>query len=334
MGIETLLTAGASLGGALLSSGAASDGVDAQVAASDRASARQDRQYDQTRQDYAPYRAAGSSALAKLSDLLGLTTPGASGSGRTEQQIRASLTPQFTTGGSAGTPGTPAGYSPQGSFVNGFTGVGQGDGPAWMPATPGTAGTPGVVDTAGLDAAAQRELAGQQPGPNTGSLLKPFTGADLANEPGYQFGLSEGLKGQENSLAARGMALSGAALKGANRFATDYASTKYGDAYNRDAADKSRTFGMLSGVAGTGQTATNQVSAAGQNTANQVSGNLIGAGDARASGYLANGNIWGNAINQGVSAWKNSPGMSDPYARNNAWTGKQYGYASDNLYGG
>jgi len=62
---------------------------------------------------------------------------------------------------------------------------------------------------------------------------QPFTAEDMMQDPGYQFRLDEGLKGIENSAAARGMQLSGRTLKGIGRYAQDYASGEFQNAYNR-----------------------------------------------------------------------------------------------------
>ena len=53
------------IGGALISSSAAGDAADQQAAGTDKALAENARQYDQTRADYAPYRAAGVTALGQ-----------------------------------------------------------------------------------------------------------------------------------------------------------------------------------------------------------------------------------------------------------------------------
>lgn len=140
------------------------------------------------------------------------------------------------------------------------------------------------------------------------SAAPDFNANSMLTEPGYQFGLSEGMKGLTNSAAARGGLLSGAALKASTRYAQDYAGTKYGEAFGRDAINKNR----LASLAGVGQTAAttngatsmqlgNQLAAGGQSIAQ----NQLGVGNARASGYLAQGNALTGALNQGVSAWNN-----------------------------
>lgn len=142
------------------------------------------------------------------------------------------------------------------------------------------------------------------------SSAPDFTSASVATDPGYQFGLSEGMKGVTNSAAARGGLLSGAALKAASQYNTNYATTKFDDAFNRDATNKNR----LATLAGVGQTAAGQTANAGIQTGSMVGAginsagqsvaqNQLGVGNARASGYLAQGNALTGALNQGVSAW-------------------------------
>ena len=147
-----------------------------------------------------------------------------------------------------------------------------------------------------------------------GSLMQPFTGAKLEQEPGYQFGLQQGQRGLDNGAAARGGYYSGAQLKAASRYNSDYASTKYGDAYNRYNNDQTNTFNRLSGIAGSGQQATSQIGQQGAsmaglngqimtNNAMNNGNNMMGAANARASSYLSQGNALQNALNQGTSAW-------------------------------
>lgn len=129
------------------------------------------------------------------------------------------------------------------------------------------------------------------------AAMPDFTGADLQNEPGYQFALNEGMKGVTNSAAARGGLLSGAALKAASQYNNDYASTKYNDAFNRDGTNKNR----LASIAGVGQTASNVNTSSGLSTAANVGQNQLAAGNARASGYVANGNALTDGLSQGLN---------------------------------
>lgn len=141
-----------------------------------------------------------------------------------------------------------------------------------------------------------------------------YTGANLTSDPGYQFGLSEGMKGLTSSAAARGALLSGAALKASTRYAQDYAGTKFNEGFGRALQTDNTNKNRLASLAGVGQIAAGQngtnamqlgqtVGSGLMSTAGQIGNNLMGAGNARASGYLAQGNALTGALNQGLSAW-------------------------------
>ena len=131
----------------------------------------------------------------------------------------------------------------------------------------------------------------------SGSLTSRFTGADVANDPGYQFGLNEGMRSIDNSASARG-GIGGAALMRGSRFANDYATTKFGQAFDRNRMEQADIFNRLSGLAGTGQQTNAANSAAGANYANQAGAAMIGAGNAAAANSINQGNIYGNTVNQ------------------------------------
>lgn len=140
-----------------------------------------------------------------------------------------------------------------------------------------------------------------------------LTPGQVMADPGYQFGLSQGNRNIQGSAAARGGLYSGATLKALTKFGGDYATGRYNDTYNRMETSRTNQFNRFATAAGIGQTANNQVAGAGQNFANNVSGNLIGAGNAQAASSLAQGNAWGNALNQGVSSY-NQYQNANPYA--------------------
>lgn len=143
---------------------------------------------------------------------------------------------------------------------------------------------------------------------------------DVMQEPGYQFGIQQGIGTMENSAAAKGGLYSGNAMKELVQFGNDYGSTKFNDAFNRQQSAAGNRWGRLASLAGIGQTATNQTQAAGANFANQAG--QIGMSNANAQGAagMQRGNIWGNALAQlgsqaGRGGWfGNSPsGMyADP----------------------
>lgn len=109
----------------------------------------------------------------------------------------------------------------------------------------------------------------------------------MYQDPSYKFRLNEGLKALDRQAAARGGLISGGALKAAQRYGQDVASQEYGNIWNR-----------LAGVAGVGQTATNQLAGqAGQYGAN-VGGLMTDAARARASGYVGGASTMAGGLNQ------------------------------------
>lgn len=124
---------------------------------------------------------------------------------------------------------------------------------------------------------------------------------EVMAEPGYQFGLQQGLDNVQNTAAARGGLYSGNTLRALTRYGNDYATTRYNDAWNRNQASGSTRWNRLAALAGIGQTATNQVQSAGQNYAGSVGGNLMSNANAQGAAGMAQGNIWGNALNQVAS---------------------------------
>lgn len=269
-------------GSALLSGMAAGDAADAQSRSTASGIAEQRRQFDLNRSDLAPYRSAGQSALQALLTRLGLNPSGSSGSSLTAPDRNA-----FTTT-------TPA---VQRMVVGSDRG-----GNIYGPGGPATTS----FDQAGYDKAvadfnAQKASQTNPKDPNFGSLLKPFTGADLQNEPGYQFGLTEGEKAINNLAATRGNYFSGGTGKALTRYGTDYAGTKYNEAFNRDQANKSLTANLLSGVSNQGLGATNTGVQAGGVSTNAISDLMTQGGNAQAAGIVGGA----NAINSGLSNYVN-----------------------------
>ena len=200
------ITAGSAIIGGVLQSNAAGRAASKQASSTDRATDEQSRQYDQTREDYAPYREAGKKAL-----------------GQYETEINA-----------------------------------------------------------------------------------PVTSADVMSDPGYQFGLSQGQLGLDRKAAAAGGRVSGAALKSADEYANNYATTGYNAAYQR----RQDRLNRLASLANIGQTATGGSAAAGAAKSNAISSLISSQGDASAAASMAQGNIWGNTINQigaGIGKWASTP---------------------------
>lgn len=288
---------------------------DKQEDAANAAAARSDKATAQARADLEPWRNTGGLANSKLAFLLGLGSP----SGTTTPMPTRD---QFMTNGPAASSGfnvrpggltSLAGASARDIYdrANQRPAVGWDRGGA-VYGQPAEATSQPVFDQAGYDAAMAAWNAQQNApaGDGYGSLLKPFTGADLENDPGYKFALTEGEKGIDRAASSRGSYFGGAAGKALTRFNNDYATTKFDDAFNRDQVNKSSTYGMLSGTSGVGANAAGQqagIGVAGANAANNLTtsgaaagaAGLVGASNAATSGvgsYL-NYNSQNNLIN-------------------------------------
>jgi hypothetical protein len=138
----------------------------------------------------------------------------------------------------------------------------------------------------------------------------PFGMDQFKADPGYAFRMSEGMKGLERSAAARGGLLSGSTLKGIQRYGQDLASQEYTNAFNRYQTERNARLNPLQSLAGIGQTATNQLGAAGQNYATNAGNALGAAGQATASGYMGMANAasggLGQYLNYGQQQQQNS----------------------------
>jgi|GEM_PF-4305500 len=123
------------------------------------------------------------------------------------------------------------------------------------------------------EAGKKEYLAANPEAGGNGRLLKDFTNEDFVKDPGYNFRLAEGEKGVNRALAARGGFNSGSALKALARYNQDYGSSEFGNAYNRDAANKARIYQFLSGDKASGLQASGIMAGVSQNAANNI-GNL------------------------------------------------------------
>jgi hypothetical protein len=135
--------------------------------------------------------------------------------------------------------------------------------------------------------------------PSYGSLTDPFTVEDFYNyaDPGYSFRLQQGNQAVQNSAAAGSGAMSGAALKDLLTFNQDYASTEYGNAFNRYQTQQGNIFSRLSDIAKLGQNAAAGVGSAGTQLAGNAGQAVANAGTASGSGIVGAG----NAIGQGAT---------------------------------
>jgi hypothetical protein len=261
----------------------AKDATQAQIDASKREIEFQRESRDLARGDAAPYREAGATALDALMSMTGLKGTGGG---------------QALRGGGGVRPGRPTGRYISGPGQKGVRGrrssyARYGGGPMMRDRTmyninemgPENVYSGGGVTRNSNPATVDGQTGYVQPNENPGGVEG---GYNFMTDPGYNFRFNEGQRALETGAAARGGLLSGGFAKKMARYGQDYASNEYTNVYNR-----------ISNIAGLGQVSAGQsgnyAMMAGQGMAN-AAGN---AGYARASGYTAGGNIWGNALQSG-----------------------------------
>lgn len=140
--------------------------------------------------------------------------------------------------------------------------------------------------------------------------FKAPTLEDAQNSPGYQFTQQQGNKGILQGASAAGGAVSGGTLKALAGYDANLANSTYGDVFNRNLATynagltdyqaqlagQGQAFNQLSGVAGLGQTATQNIGQVGLTTSSQASNTLSNIGQAQAAGIVGKANADTSAI--------------------------------------
>lgn len=159
-------------------------------------------------------------------------------------------------------------------------------------------------------------LSGNTSAQGYGSGATNFSIADMEQDPGYQFRVSEGQKAIDRSTAARSGTQSGAALKAAARYGQDMGSQEYGNAFNRFMAQRESQLGNLRSLQSVGQ-----ASAAGQANA---------AGSLSQAGSQAYGNY--GATGSNIAA-QTGAGATAAYAGSNAARQSAYGTNAANQIG-
>jgi hypothetical protein len=127
-----------------------------------------------------------------------------------------------------------------------------------------------------------------------GSLGGGFTMERFNEDPFYQYSLNQGIKDLERTAAARGGLLSGNTIRGYKTVQ----GKEYENAFNRYFTNRSNTLAPYAGLMNTGVNAVGTLSGAAQNYASGAGDAYMGAGNARASGYIGSANALTNAIGQ------------------------------------
>lgn len=340
--------AAAAVAGAAMSASASKSAAKTQANSARDANELQRQQFEAVRSDLEPYRDYGSGATNLLSQYLGITPSAGSGSGSGDGTAGAaggntlSGAELVSTAGGVPTFNHDL-YGSNEAYRNAWDGLAaqhQGQfGEAYSRYSDPEQIRKGLLNRlapnlAQEQADAQAAVAAQAQSPNFGALLKNFTGDDLANEPGYQFGLQQGQQGIDRRAAAGGNYFSGAALKGAARFGNDYASTKFGEAFNRDSANKTRIYNFLSGGASLGQNAAAQTGNAGQAMAQQVGANTMGAANASGAAGIASANSLSNGVSSLAGAYNQNQLVNKIIGGNAGLSSSSYSGTGPSPYAG
>jgi hypothetical protein len=281
---------------------AAKSAANAQAQSADRAADVQWDMFNQSRADNEPWRQAGLTAQSQILSLLGLPQQNVA---QAISQSAVSTKPQTWFGDNGGRdemayyndPNYRAAWDEVARFHNydpnnAFTRRGE---------------DRGKIAAHMQQVYNQRIQGAQKPAAAGGAAAKPLTQQQAFDAfratPGYQFGLTEGVRALDSSAAASGGLFSGKAAKALTKFGTDYADQQGYRPYMSN----------LFQLAGYGQTATAQNQQAGQQAASNVGNALMSAGNARASGITGGANAWGGFAN-GIA------GLAGQYAANkNGW---------------
>lgn len=132
------------------------------------------------------------------------------------------------------------------------------------------------------------------------------TQAEVLNDPGYAFGLSQGRDALESSAAAHGNLYSGNTLKKLLEYGTNYGTSKYNDAFDRARSVFNTNLNNQSNLANLGAGAAAQLQNAGTNFAKNTGSLLTRNASAQGAAGITQANNLQDLLNQGVSIGKNA----------------------------
>lgn len=298
-----------SAGVGLLASDSNSDAIDqassSQSAGSAAALAAQQRQFNQTRADNAPWLNTGKASLNRLSDLMGLDVPEGKQQIDWNQYLRDN--PDVASDPFYGA-NPQRHYEDHGKYESWRT-VPYKQNLDWgqyLKDNPDVASDPyfsqrpeehyslyGKAEgraAPAAPAATPTTAAGAAKSGEFGSLLKPFSLADFEADPGYKFRQDQGLELLNRQLGAGGLLNSGNRLLETTKFGQNLASQEYGNAYNRYRLNNADIFDRLSSVSNMGQASANNMASLGQSNANSLSNLYTNNANNQASAAIAGGN--------------------------------------------
>jgi hypothetical protein len=132
--------------------------------------------------------------------------------------------------------------------------------------------------------------------PNFGMLTRPFTLADVPNDPGYQFATKQANDALQNSALARGGMLSGNFATALQQQNQNMGYQQENQAFNQYWQQRGNIANLLGQATGLGQSGVGQSIGAGNNFASGASNTIQAAGNARAAGTIGSANAISGAL--------------------------------------
>lgn len=135
-------------------------------------------------------------------------------------------------------------------------------------------------------------------GLGSGYLTREFTNQDLNNylAPNYAFNLEQGQGAVRNLANSSGGLIGGNAIRGIQDYTQNFAGNAYGNAFNQFQTQRGNIYNTLAGIAGIGQTATNQTGANATNFGTNLANLDVGGANARAAGTVGAANAYSGGI--------------------------------------
>lgn len=306
------IAAVATIGGGYMQSRAAKDSARMQVDAAGRAMDQERAMFEQGREDLAPYREIGYTALKDIERMKPyfLSRFGQPYQSQTGYKLPTTM----------GTPSIPANYQQardafeqqQQAEVERRIAAGEPLAPPQLTIT----GKDQFGKEFGLaaDAEAFNKFYNENygaPAPVMGDQTMPISGPGSPFEeyldPSMAFRMRLGTQATERLANIGGGAISGNTMRALTDYGQNLASTEYGNAFNRFQTERGNIYNTLANIAGMGQQAVNTGVNAGQSFAAGQTGLITGQAAAGAAGTVGSANAYAGALgNMGNYAMLNS----------------------------
>jgi len=167
----------------------------------------------------------------------------------------------------------------------------------------------------------------------SGYLTRQFGAEDLKTSlaPNYEFMLKEGQRAARQRLNAGGSGGSDID-RGITRFAEDYASNAYQNAFNNFSNQRKDIYNTLAGIAGIGQTGQSATNAANAALGTNLSSLATGSAAVQGAGQVAASNAYGGALGN-IGGYNYLQALRNPSQQQQAPAPIQIGPSSPALIG-